>query len=138
MEYLKDLLVALSVILNSLPQGLWAPSFGFASVPTALAFLVGAAMALIGAFGLLERIVTFVGFTVTGGMMAGVGIMQTKVAIDMTTKNKSVGAGSIATGFVTYMATRDLVYTITLSVLLASVVAVALKQKTDITTEEMS
>lgn len=42
MEILKDLLAALSVILNGLPQGLLALSFGFASVPTALAFIIGA------------------------------------------------------------------------------------------------
>jgi len=173
MEYLKDLLAALSVILNGLPQGLLALSFGFASVPTALAFVAGAAgclffscvapisfqaetitlagtmgknmrerlsmiffgaaaMALIGLFGLLEQIVTFVGPAITSGMMAGVGIMLTKVAIDMATKNKTVGLISIATGFITYMATQDLVYTITVSVVLSSAVAVALKQKSDI------
>ncbi len=42
MEFGKDLLAALSVILNGLPQGLLALSFGFATVPTALAFLTGA------------------------------------------------------------------------------------------------
>ena len=42
MDLLKDLLAALSVILNGLPQGLLALSFGFASVPTAFAFIVGA------------------------------------------------------------------------------------------------
>ncbi|MFO7154929.1 MAG: NCS2 family permease, partial [Caldicoprobacter oshimai] len=43
MEILQDILAALSVILNGLPQGLLALSYGFASVPTALAFIVGAA-----------------------------------------------------------------------------------------------
>ena len=47
MEIFKDLLAALSVILNGLPQGLLALSFGFASVPTALAFVVGSAGCLI-------------------------------------------------------------------------------------------
>ena len=42
MDFLKDLLAALSVILNGLPQGLLALSFGFASVPTAFAFIIGA------------------------------------------------------------------------------------------------
>ncbi len=42
MDILKDLLAALGVILNGLPQGLLALSFGFASVPTAFAFIVGA------------------------------------------------------------------------------------------------
>lgn len=47
METIKDLLAALSVILNGLPQGLLALSFGFASVPTALAFVVSAGGSLI-------------------------------------------------------------------------------------------
>src|SRR5699024_409929 len=41
-EFFKDFLAALGVLLNGLPQGLLALSFGFASVPTALAFFVGA------------------------------------------------------------------------------------------------
>lgn len=42
MDFIKDILAALGVLLNGLPQGLLALSFGFASVPTALAFFVGA------------------------------------------------------------------------------------------------
>ena len=42
MEYFKDFLAALGVLLIGLPQGLLALTFGFASVPTALAFFVGA------------------------------------------------------------------------------------------------
>ncbi|WP_300668296.1 hypothetical protein [Desulfoluna sp.] len=177
MEYLKDVLAALSVILNGLPQGLLALSFGFASIPTALAFIVGAAgcllfscvapisfqaetitlagtmgknmqerlsmiffgaaaMATIGIFGFLEKIVTFVGPAITNGMMAGVGIMLARVAFGMADKNKAVGFSSIASGFLTYMMTKDLVYTITLSVVLSSVVAVALKQKSNMGAEE--
>lgn len=41
-EFFKDFLAALGVLLNGLPQGLLALTFGFASVPTALAFFVGA------------------------------------------------------------------------------------------------
>lgn len=177
MELLKDLLAALSVILNGLPQGLLALSFGFASVPTAFAFIVGAigalafgivapvsfqaetitlagtmgknmkerlsmimlgavGMAIIGAFGLLERIVDFIGPAITSGMMAGVGIMLTKVALDMARKNKIVGFSSIAISFVTYMITEDLVYTISFSVILASIIAMLLKQKSDINITE--
>lgn len=142
----------MSVILNGLPQGLLALSYGFASVPTALAFIVGAAgnalvgsvapisfqaetitlagtmgrdirerlsmiffggciMILIGLFGLLERIVDFVGPVITSGMMAGVGIMLTKVSIDMARKNHIVGFSSMIVGFITYLLTKNLVYT---------------------------
>lgn len=177
MEFLKDLLAALSVVLNGLPQGLLALSLGFASVPTALGFIVGAGgslifgnvapisfqaetitlagtqgknmkdrlsmiffagigVALIGAFGLMGRIVDFVGPAITNGMMAGVGIMLAKVAIEMAFKNPVVGYTSLGLGFITYMLTRDLVYTITVSVVLSSVVAMIMKQKSDIKVTE--
>lgn len=44
--YLTDLLAALAVVLNGIPQGLLALSLGFAAFPTAVAFLVGAAGSL--------------------------------------------------------------------------------------------
>lgn len=40
-DILTDLLAIIGVVLNGLPQGLLALAYGFASVPTALAFLVG-------------------------------------------------------------------------------------------------
>ena len=123
-DILTDLLAIIGVVLNGLPQGLLALAYGFASVPTALAFLVGvvgnlatqsvapisfqaetityagtagknrserctmifiggAIMTVIGLFGLLTKIVDFVGEDVAYGMMAGVGIILTKAAIDM-------------------------------------------------------
>lgn len=177
MEVVKDLLAALSVILNGLPQGLLALSFGFASVPTALAFIVGAVgclisgsvapisfqaetitlagtmgedmqerlsmiffggvgMTIIGIFGLLEKIVDFIGPAITSGMMAGVGIMLAKVALEMSRENKMVAYSSMAIAFITYMLTKDLVYTITLSVVLSSVIAFMRKQKSDIAITE--
>lgn len=42
-SYMTDLLTAVAVVLNGIPQGLLALSMGFAAFPTALAFLVGAA-----------------------------------------------------------------------------------------------
>ena len=41
MEFLQDILAAIGVVLNGIPQGLLALSMGFASVPTALGFGVG-------------------------------------------------------------------------------------------------
>ncbi|WP_152657121.1 NCS2 family permease [Oceanobacillus sp. CFH 90083] len=163
MDILKDILAALSGVLNGLPQGLLALAFGFASVPTAFAFIVGAAgnaftgtvavisfqaesitvagtlgknmkerlsmlffgaclMVIIGAFGLLERIVEWIGPVVTTGMMAGVGLMLTKVAWDMAKKDKLAGIISFASALVTYIATQDLVYTIAVSVILSSII----------------
>lgn len=43
MEFIQDLLAAIGVVLNGIPQGLLALSYGFASVPTALGFAIGAA-----------------------------------------------------------------------------------------------
>lgn len=37
----KDLLAALAVVVNGIPQGLLALMYGFAALPTALAFLAG-------------------------------------------------------------------------------------------------
>lgn len=174
---IKDLLAALSTILNGLPQGLLALSFGFASVPTAFAFIVGAVgclalgvvapvsfqaetitlagtmgknmkerismiiyaaigMTLIGLFGLLERIVAFIGPEITNGMMAGVGIMLARVAVEMAKKNKIVGYTSIGVSFITYMVTKDLVYTITISVIGTSVLSMVLKQQTNMVSTE--
>jgi len=42
-DFLTDFLAIIGVVLNGLPQGLLALTFGFASIPTAFAFLVGAA-----------------------------------------------------------------------------------------------
>ncbi|MFC4386205.1 NCS2 family permease [Gracilibacillus marinus] len=172
MEILKDILAALSGVLNGLPQGLLALAFGFASVPTAMAFLVGALgnsftgsvavisfqaetitvagamgknlrerlsmiffgaliMFIIGAFGALEWIMEWIGPVITNGMMAGVGIMLTKVAWDMAKDDKTPGIVSFITGLITYIATQDLVYTITISVVLSSIVAFFVRKDTD-------
>lgn len=41
-DILTDALAVLGVVLNGLPQGLLELTYGFASIPTALAFFVGA------------------------------------------------------------------------------------------------
>ena len=51
-----------------------------------MVILGGVGMTYIGIFGLLERIVTFIGPAITSGMMTGVGIMLTRVAVDMAEK----------------------------------------------------
>lgn len=87
-------------------------------------------------FGLLEKIVDFIGPAITGGMMAGVGIMLARVALDMSKENKTVGYSSMLVAFITYMLTKDLVYTITLSVVLSSAIALILKQRSDVIVTE--
>lgn len=170
MDIWKDILAALSGVLNALPQGLLALTFGFASVPTALAFVVGAVgsaatsnvavisyqaetitlagtmgknmrerlsmiffgaaiLLLIGLFGFLETLIDWIGPIITTGMMAGVGIMLTKVAWDMAKSDRIIGITSMVSALVTYFATKDLVYTITASVILSSIVYYFIKKK---------
>lgn len=172
-DILTDALAVLGVVLNGLPQGLLALTYGLASIPTALAFFVGAIgntltqsvapisfqaetityagttgknrserctmiflggsiMALIGAFGLLTKIVDFVGEDISYGMMAGVGIILTKAAIDMIKNDKLAGGVSLVTALIAYYLTKDssntLVYTIVVSVA-ASCIANAIFKK---------
>ncbi len=42
MGFLQDIMAAIGVVINGLPQGLLALSYGFASVPTAIGFIIGA------------------------------------------------------------------------------------------------
>jgi AGZA family xanthine/uracil permease-like MFS transporter len=164
-EFIQDLLAAIGVVLNGIPQGLLAISFGFASVPTALGFIIGAiacfalgsvvpisfqaetitlagtmgkdlrerlsmvfyagaAMALLGVFGLLGVITDFAGDVIVNAMMAGVGIMLAKVSFGMVKENKLVGIVSLATAAVVYFFLgQNLVYTIVISLIASSVAA---------------
>lgn len=174
---IEDLLAALGVIINGLPQGLLALTFGFASVPTAAGFIAGAVgcgllgvvapisfqaetitlvgtmgrnirerlsmvfwegtiLLVIGLLGVFTKIVNFIGPVITNAMMAGVGIILARVAIDMTRRNPWIGGVSIATAVLTYYITPNpankLVFTIVASVLVATVIAVVKKQRSDL------
>lgn len=104
-------------------------------------FIGGVIMALIGALGLLTKIVNFVGEDVAFGMMAGVGIILTKAAIDMVKSDAISGGVSLAVALITYYFTKDsantLVYTIVISVV-ASCIANAIfnKEKSSIVVED--
>lgn len=132
MEFIQDLLAAIGVVINGIPQGILALSFGFSAFPTGLGFAFAAVanaftgsvapvsfqvetitvagtmgdnkrervslifyaaiiMTVIGLFGLMDRLVDFIGMEITSGMMAGVGLILVKAAIDMATNNRSVG-----------------------------------------------
>ena len=162
MEFLQDILAAIGVVLNGIPQGLLALSMGFASVPTALGFGVGVigclllgsvapisfqaetivlagtmgknmrerlsmvffagvTMAALGACGLLTAIVNFAGETVLNAMMAGVGLVLTKLALGMMKENKLVGITSVVTAVLVYFFLgQNLVYTIVISLVVSS------------------
>ena len=165
LEILQDILAAIGVVLNGIPQGLLALSMGFASVPTALGFGVGVigclllgsvapisfqaetivlagtmgknmrerlsmvffagvTMAALGACGLLTAIVNFAGETVLNAMMAGVGLVLTKLALGMMKENKLVGITSVVTAVLVYFFLgQNLVYTIVISLVVSSAAA---------------
>ena len=167
----QDILAAIGVVLNGIPQGLLALAYGFASVPTAMGFIVGAiacmvlgsvapisfqaetivlagtmgknmrerlsmvffagiTMAVLGFSGLLTMIVNFAGDTIIHAMMAGVGFMLARIALDMAKANKLVGYVSIATAAVVYFFMgQNLVYTIIISLVVSSIAAKVAKQE---------
>ncbi|MBN3376820.1 guanine permease, partial [Clostridium botulinum] len=85
-------------------------------------FYGGLIMTFIGLFGLMSKITDSIGPVITAGMMAGVGIMLARVSIEMARKNKIIGYVSIASGVITHLFTKDLVYTIAVSVIISSIV----------------
>jgi AGZA family xanthine/uracil permease-like MFS transporter len=95
-------------------------------------FLGGVIMAIVGLTGTLTKIVDFIGEDIASGMMAGVGLILAKTAVDMIKADKLSGFVSLVSALITYYIFRDssnvLVYTILISVV-ASCVAAALFQK---------
>lgn len=167
MHWFADLMAAIGVVLNGIPQGIMAMGLGFAIFPTTFSFLLVAAinfvfhsvapvsfqaeslaltgnlgrntreftsiifggsviMAIIGFTGVLTRIVHLFGNQIITAMMAGVGIMLAKIALDMSKANRRSFTGwlSILVAVVTYLISKDLVWTICLSVILSSLYAV--------------
>ena len=150
---LTDLLAVFGVVLNALPQGLLALSFGFAAVPTAMAFFIGAVGNVVtgnvapisfqaetityaGTSGRnrSERCtMIFIGADIANGMMAGVGLILTKAAVNMVKEDRVAGGVSLAAAVITYFLTRSsantLVYTIVISVIASSVASAVLNKE---------
>lgn len=165
---LQDILAALGGTLNGVTQAILAITFGFAMMPSALAYIVGIigciifnstipisfqaetialagnmgkstrerhsmvifaglGMGIIGALGILENIVQFAGENIVASMMAGVGVILTKLSIDIMTDNKQIGGISLAIGMITYALTSSLVYTFVACITLSSLAAYLLK-----------
>ncbi|MFL2127050.1 MULTISPECIES: NCS2 family permease [Lactobacillaceae] len=165
MHWLTDLLAAIGVVLNGIPQGIMAMSLGFAIFPTMFSFIFASAvngvfgavaplsfqaeslaltgnlgrnfrertsiifggsliMLLIGVTGTLTRIVDVLGNNIMAGMMAGVGIMLAKIALSMAKNERLTGYLSIGLGVLVYLITKDLVWTIVISVIGSSLAAV--------------
>ncbi len=160
----QDIVAAVGVVFDAVTQAIMAMSFGFAMVPTAIAYAIGIvgclaygsvlpismqaetialagtmgkdirerlpmvmyagfSMAILGGFGILQKITDFAGNSVVSGMMAGVGIILTKVSIDMVKESKLTGVVSMVVGILIYVFTQDLVYTIVGCVVVASAVS---------------
>lgn len=158
-----DILSALGVLFDSLPQGLLALFYGFEALPTAIGFAIavigavvwqlptpvafqaettilagglgkdvrervsmivfsGITMMILGAFGVLGTIVDFIGPDVLNGMLAGVGVILVRSAIDLSKQNLYAGASSITIALIVWLTTNDLIYTCVISVIAASVV----------------
>ena len=90
-------------------------------------FVGGAIMAVIGFMGALTSLVDFIGVDIANGMMAGVGIILTKAAIDMIAADKLAGFVSLVSALITYYFFQAdgnvLVYTIVISVVASCVVS---------------
>lgn len=162
---IQDVLAAIGVVINGVPQMILALAYGFKAFPTGLGYIVGIIaclfygssipismqaetitlagnmgkdieerlsmvflggliMAILGMTGLLSYVVDLAGERVINGMMAGVGIILAKVAIANLKQSPSVTIVSIVSAIITYFVSHeDLVVTIAVSVIIASVYA---------------
>ena len=93
-----------------------------------IALFAGIFMAVVGMLGLIHVVRDFAGVRIVAGMQAGVGIILAKVSIDMIKSDKFVGLISLVAALAVWFPTRDLVYTIVVSVV-ASSVAYLIKNK---------
>ncbi len=103
-------------------------------------FFEGAFLTVVGLLGLFTIVVNFIGPVISNAMMAGVGIILAKVAVDMVKKNYSIGLISVVTALLTYYITPNpgnkLVYTIVISVIVSTIAALLLKQENDLVIDE--
>lgn len=162
MDYGKDILAALAVILNCLPSAMLALSMGFSVLAAAIGFSLGAfglvatggvavfsfqpetllllsrlsedkrerltittcssaIVFLLGITGMLGHIVTFIGEGAIYSLLAGMGIMVCKVALDMLKGDKKTGLVSVVSAVIIYWLTADLVYTVAASCIISIV-----------------
>jgi len=86
------------------------------------AFLIASVVGIIlGLTGLMSFIVDFSGEIVISGMMAGVGLILSEVALKLCAKEKRVGFLSVIFALVSWALTHDLIVTIAISVLVSTI-----------------
>ena len=144
MHWLADLMAAIGVVLNGIPQGIMARTLGFAIFPTSFSFAFGALvngavgsvapisfqaeslgllsrvcqthrerssiifggsifMLVIGLTGTLTSIVHVLGNGIIAGMMAGVGLMLSKISLTMVKNERIAGGTSVGVAVLTYL-----------------------------------
>lgn len=83
--------------------------------------------AILGVFGVFTHLVRFIEGPILAGMMTGVGVILSFVAIDLFKENKAVGGVSIVVALTTFLAMGDdpngLIYALGASVIAAVIVA---------------
>lgn len=77
---------------------------------------------VLGMLGVLGWIQDFVGPVVLAAMMTGVGILLSKVALDMIRQDMFLGVTSLLVGILTYSLTSNLIYTVTACVAVTAIV----------------
>ncbi|MDO5714385.1 MAG: NCS2 family permease [Tissierellia bacterium] len=89
-----------------------------------MVFYAGVIMTILGFTGVLSNIVDLAGERIINGMMAGVGIMLTKIAVSGMGAHPGITSISILTALFTYfLSGKNLVYTICTSVVIATIYA---------------
>ena len=88
--------------------------------------LAGIIGAILGALGAYSSIVDFIGPAIQFGMMTGVGIILSIVAIDLIKENKVIGIVSTGSAFIIFFATQSdpsaLIYALAGSVVISVIV----------------
>lgn len=133
----QDILAAIAVVINGLPQGLLALTFGFAAFPTALAFLVGPIGMVV--FGQIAPISFQAESIVLAGTLGKDRDERLNIVFFTGITMAIIGGVSLASAILTYFITDDLVYTIVASVFVSSIIWIFLKKdkKNDGNNEEV-
>lgn len=122
----QDILAAIAVVINGLPQGLLALTFGFAAFPTALAFLVGPIGMVV--FGQIAPISFQAESIVLAGTLGKDRDERLNIVFFTGITMAIIGGVSLASAILTYFITDDLVYTIVASVFVSSIIWIFLKK----------
>ena len=94
-----------------------------------IVFFGGIIMAILGIFGTMQAVTAFVGDSILAAMMAGVGIILTRTAVDLIKENPLAGGVSVVLAIIVYLFTFDFIYTLVISAVVSSVVYTVVNRK---------